>query len=65
MSKQGRWADVAPAQLFVGAEGGTVPPPKKNTWKTIALVVGIGAAAYFLWPEATRELHDHEAPPQP
>jgi len=64
MSKSGRWTQVEPARLFVGAEGGTVPAPQKSTWKTIAILAGITVAIYALSPGA-RYAYKHGHLPEP
>jgi len=64
MSKIGRWTQVEPARLFVGAEGGTVAPPKKSAWKTIAIVTGIAVAIYALSPGAMHAYKHGHLPPE-
>lgn len=50
MSKAGRWTQVEPTRLFVGAEGGTVAPPKSNRWRNIAIIAGVAVALWTLAP---------------
>ena len=59
MSKSGRWTQVEPARLFIGAEGGSVPAPERSGWRTVAILAGIAVGAYVLWP-SSESLRQHE-----
>jgi hypothetical protein len=59
MSKEGRWTQVEPSRLLVGAEGGLIEPPKRIPWKRVAIVAGVAIGAYLLFGDGGPA---HEAP---